>query len=79
MSEYSGMDKRKIPIVYIIDNFYRGGGTENQLAVLIDHLDRTRFTPYVFNLKPQWDGTGIDIDCDVFYLNVSSLVSLNDV
>lgn len=70
-------EDEKIRIAYVIDNFYRGGGTENQLAILIDHLDRTRFTPYVFNLKPKWGDNGIDIDCEVIYLNVSSLLSIS--
>jgi len=77
MFEMDGDKNTKIPIAYVIDNFYRGGGTENQLAVLIDNIDRNRFTPYVFNLKPKWTDTEIDIDCDVYYLNVGSLLSLN--
>jgi glycosyltransferase involved in cell wall biosynthesis len=67
----------KIPIVYVIDNFYRGGGTENQLATLIDHMDRSRFTPYVFNLRSLASGAPIDIDCDVVYLNSDSFLSIS--
>ncbi|MEW5925076.1 MAG: glycosyltransferase [Candidatus Zixiibacteriota bacterium] len=72
-------DSEKIPIVYVIDNFYRGGGTENQLAILIDHLDRSRFTPYVFNLRPKWPDKDIEIDCGITYLNVSRFLSFNSV
>jgi len=68
--------REKVKIVYVIDNFYRGGGTENQLALLIDHMDRRKFTPYVFNLRPRWDDYSIEIDCDVFYLDVDSLISI---
>jgi len=64
-----------IAIVYVIDNFYRGAGTENQLAILIDHIDRSRFKPYVFNLRPKLPDWNIEIDCDVFYLNVTSVFS----
>lgn len=63
----------RIPIVYVIDNFIRGGGTENQLAILIDNLDRSRFTPHVFNLRPKV--MDIEIDCDVTYLDVTRLFS----
>lgn len=65
----------KIPIVYILDNFYRGGGTENQLAILIDNLDRDRFIPYVLNLRSQWPGKSVDIDCEVVYLNTDRTFS----
>ncbi len=67
----------KVPIVYILDNFWRGGGTENQLATLIDHLDRTRFTPYVFNLRPK--ANPIEINCDVIYMNVTRLISFKAI
>jgi len=71
------MTKNKpTPIVYVIDHFYRGGGTENQLAILIDHMDRTRFRPYVFNLNSKLPDMSIEIDCEVCYLNVDSLVSV---
>jgi glycosyltransferase involved in cell wall biosynthesis len=69
----------KIPIVYILDNFYRGGGTENQLAALIDNIDRERFIPYVLNLRTQWPGKSIDVDCEVVYLNTDSVFSLQGV
>lgn len=69
----------RIPIVYILDNFYRGGGTENQLAALIDNIDRERFIPYVLNLRTQWPGKSIDIDCEVIYLNTDSVFSLKGV
>jgi len=63
--------EKKIPIVYVLDNFFRGGGTENQLANLIDNLDRDKFTPYVFNLRPKWKD--IEINCDVHYMDVESV------
>lgn len=70
-------ENKPIPIVYVIDHFYRGGGTENQLAILIDNMDRTGFTPYVFNLRPKLPEMAIEIDCPVEYLNVESLLSLS--
>ena len=69
-------ENKPIPIVYVIDHFYRGGGTENQLAILIDNMDRAKFTPYVFNLRPKEPDMSIEIDCEVEYLNVESLFSL---
>ncbi len=72
----SGIHEEKIPIVYVLDNFYRGGGTENQLYALIENLDRTRFTPYVFNLRPKWPDKSVDINCDVYYLDVESPLSI---
>lgn len=79
MNGTEAKDGEKIPIVYVIDNFYRGGGTENQLAVLIDHLDRSRFTPHVFNLRPKMPDKNIEIDCGITYLNVSGLMSFSAI
>ncbi len=64
----------KIKIAYVIDNFVRGGGTENQLAALIAHLDRDVFEPHVFNLRPP-SPNPIEINCPVTYLNLTSLKS----
>ena len=66
---------RKIRIAYVIDHFFRGGGTENQLANLIDHLDRERFEPIVFNTRPFWHEVETAQPCPVIYLKVRSLFS----
>ena len=66
---------RPIRIAYVIDHFIRGGGTENQLANLVDHLDRSRFEPVVFNMRPFWQEIVTAQPCRVFYLNVSSIFS----
>ena len=48
------MKKSKINIMYMIDQFRAGGGTENHLSYLVRHLDRDRFSPcvVVFDLWP---------------------------
>jgi len=69
----------KIPIVYILDNFYRGGGTENQLATLIENLDRDKFEPYVLNTRPQWPGKSIEINCEVTYLDLENTLSFGAI
>jgi glycosyltransferase involved in cell wall biosynthesis len=70
-------DKKLIPIVFLIDVFSRGGGMENQLGNLIDNLDRGRFKPYLFTLKPHWRDEKPMINCPTEILNVLSLYSLS--
>lgn len=65
--------RKKIPIAFIMDHFYRGGGSENQLFTLVDCIDKNRFTPYVLNLRPKWKP--IETNCKVFYLDVNSILS----
>jgi len=45
--------KNRINILYIIDQFHAGGGTERHLSYLTTQLDRKKFAPYlvVFDLK----------------------------
>lgn len=69
--------REKVTVVYILDNFWRGGGTENQLATLIDHLNRDRFTPYVFNLRPK--ANPIEINCDIIYMDITRLISFRAI
>jgi len=68
-------NSEKIPIVYFIDKFMRAGGTERQLGVLIDNLNRDQFEPYIFNLRPKESDLQTDIDCDVEFLGVTRLMS----
>jgi glycosyltransferase involved in cell wall biosynthesis len=67
----------KIKIAYVIDNYYPGGGSENQLITLIDHLDRSRFEPYVFNLRPRWPQMTYPSHCPIAFLDILSLWSVN--
>lgn len=62
----------KIRIGYVIDRLAPGGGTENQLIQLIRHIDRDRFTPIIFNLRPESYGT-IDLGCERIFFDVESL------
>lgn len=70
-------NKQPTPIVFLIDVFSRGGGMENQLGNLIDNLDRNRFEPYLFTLKPHWRDEKPKIDCPTEILNVLSLYSFS--
>lgn len=49
------MALRAIQILYVIDSLPRGGGTESQLAGLIERLDRRRFRPHLCTLRPAAD------------------------
>jgi glycosyltransferase involved in cell wall biosynthesis len=66
---------KTIKIAYLIDFFGTGGGTENQLALLLKHLDRSCFTPYLFTLRPKEVSAGLDLNCPVEHLGVRSLLS----
>lgn len=44
-----------IAILYVIDSLPRGGGTESQLAGLIERLDRREFRPHLCTLRPTAD------------------------
>lgn len=70
------LTKEPTPIVFLIDVFSRGGGMENQLGNLVDNLDRKRFDPYLFTLKPHWRETNVKINCPTEILNVASLNSV---
>jgi len=66
-------------IGYLIDFFYQGGGTEKQLATVINNLDRCRFEPFVFILRPLDNERPLvpaDVDCQIEYLNVKRFLSL---
>lgn len=75
-------ENKKIHIAYLINHFGQGGGTENQLAVLIKNIDRSRFQPYLFILIPLWDDMTplwekmkVDLRCEVVFLNLTSFIS----
>ena len=78
-NEIKSAGNERIAIAYILDNFIRAGGTERQLAMLIENLDRKRFTPYVFNLRPKINDAQTDINCDVEFLNVTRMLSFTAI
>ncbi len=45
----------KLKLLFIIDSLSHTGGAQNQLALLIKHLDKTRFDVYVCNLSSEKD------------------------
>lgn len=65
----------KIPVAYFLDRYGKGGGTENQLAILLNHLDRNRFTSHLISLRPAEVSSSIDVDCSTYFLNVNRLAS----
>ncbi|HWR83198.1 MAG TPA: glycosyltransferase [Candidatus Deferrimicrobium sp.] len=69
----------KIAIAYLINNFGMGGGTENQLAMLVKNLDKSRFTAHVFALQSRWEDAKFDLECPVTYLNVDKLISFRSI
>lgn len=68
-----------VRIAYLIDFFGGGGGTENQLAVLINNLDRTRFTPFLYTMRTVPLDNKLTVNCPVQQLNVTSLASLGAI
>ncbi|MEK7774266.1 MAG: glycosyltransferase [Candidatus Zixiibacteriota bacterium] len=64
-----------IPIVYLIDFFGKGGGTENQLAVLVNNLDRALFSPTIVTLREVKGLSTAKVNCPVHNLNVTHLLS----
>ena len=66
----------KIPVAYFLDRYGKGGGTENQLAILLNNIDRSRFTSHLVSLRPAEVSSSIDVDCPAYYLNVERLASL---
>jgi len=73
---------KKIRILYIIDYLSVGGGTENQLRTLIQHLDKDKFEISVVVLKYlDWEGFPgfADPGCPHICLHVSRLLSLDTI
>jgi len=71
------MQKRNI--CFIIDNFLERGGTECQLAMLIDHLDRNRVEPFLvlLNGDEETSGAMVPKNCPVFYYDVKRIFSIH--
>lgn len=67
-----------IKIAYIIDTIESPtAGTEKQLLMLIKHLDRTKFQPYLCVLrKSEWLEKEFDL-CPLFVANIHSFKSVN--
>jgi L-malate glycosyltransferase len=72
----SSQETSPIAIVYLIDFFGKGGGTENQLAVLVNNIDRRLFSPTIFTLRKMEDVEFANVSCPVHNLAVSSLLSV---
>ncbi len=70
---------KPIRIAYLIDFFGGGGGTENQLAVLINNLDRTQFTPFLYTMRTVPLDNKLHVNCPIEQLNVTSLGSIGAI
>ncbi len=63
-----------IRVVYCIDALERGGGTETQLAGLVQRLDRSAVQPHLVTLRPGHDPIPV-ADCPTRALGVRRLLS----
>ena len=67
----------RIRVCYIIDDWTPGAGTENQLGLLLENLDRSRFVPHLVLLRPTGSRDDLNFeDCPILSLDVGSLLSL---
>ena len=67
---------KKIRICYVIDDLTPGAGTENQLRLLLRHLDRERFEPHLVLLRPTISEDDLArFDCPVVKLSGGSIFS----
>jgi len=69
----------KIPVAYFLDRYGKGGGTENQLAILLNNIDRTRFTSHLVSLRSAEASSSLEVDCPTYFLNVERLASFRAV
>lgn len=66
---------KKIKILYIL-NLLGNGGTEKQLMLLVNELDRARFEPFIITIKDDWrDFTG-HVSCDVRCFPIPKVFSM---
>jgi len=64
-----------IAILYCIDSLPPSGGTEGQLAGLIERLDRDRFKPHLCTLRPEIPLRDLPDDCSHLSLSVPKLLA----
>jgi len=65
----------RIPVAYFLDRYGKGGGTENQLAILLNNIDKTRFTSHLVSLRSAEVSSSLEVDCPTYFLNVEKLAS----
>ncbi len=64
-----------IPVLYCIDSLPASGGTEGQLAGLLERLDRSRFRPHLCTLRPRIPVRKLPGDCPHLALDVPRLLA----
>lgn len=65
-----------VNIAYVIDTIETSkAGTEQQLLLLLEHLDRRRFCPYLLCLRPSTWLSEVKTPCETHVLKVGSLTS----
>jgi glycosyltransferase involved in cell wall biosynthesis len=69
---------KKHTILYFIDEFGIGG-TERQLALLLQQLDRNEFTPVLVLLREAKIINPSEINCDVYNLDIKSMLSYTGI
>ncbi len=69
----------KIPVAYFLDRYGKGGGTENQLAILLRNIDHSRFTSHLVSLRPAEVSSTLEVDCPTCFLNVQRLASFGAI
>jgi len=69
---------RPIRICFVIDYIWGRGGSENQLVMLINHLDRNRFEPFLVLTKSTQEMSGefVPQSCPVYYYTLKQIYSL---
>ena len=70
---------QKIHICFVIDNFLERGGTECQLVMLINHLDRSRFEPFLVLTSGDEETSKVAIprDCHVKCYDLKRIFSIH--
>lgn len=66
---------KKIKVAFLIDNFRKGGGTENQLNYLARNLNRDKFSVHIISLRPPHPESIPVEGIPLLHLGISSLVS----
>lgn len=68
---------KKINICFVIDNLFERGGTEYQVIMLIEHLDRSRFEPFLVMTNGDAETSMAPKNCPVLYYDVKKIFSIH--
>ena len=65
---------RPLRVAFVIDTLRPGAGTENQLILMLEHLDRRRVDPVVFCLSDNPHHATLALGCPIRVLGVQKLL-----